>query len=186
MKHFALPLFLLIFLCACTSVQAEEKAKPAFGQGIMVGEVTDTSAIVQVRVTQGNKLIDGDTFDDGDALRDGDLPGVEVDVVFHYKPVGNATWQAASGWVKATAENDYIAKASITLNEQGREYVVWCELAGTDGDNATLDTKKDPFATFKTHPDVLVKQLFTSPKPTGGFITIAVEPKTGIRFEFYA
>lgn len=150
MKQLAFPLFLLTFLCACTSAQAD--AKPAFGQGIMVGEVTDTSAIVQVRVTQGTKLIDGETYDDGDALRDGDLPGVEAQVVFRYKPANNASWQAASGWIKATAENDFIAKAEITLNDPGREYVVWCEFADSDHNDAILDRSKDVFATFKTHP----------------------------------
>lgn len=118
----------------------------------MVGEVTDSSAIVQVRVTQGTKLVDGETYDDGDALRDGDLPGVESQVIFHYKPVGNTRWQAASGWIKATAENDFIAKASLSLIEPGREYVVWCEFADSDQNDAKLDRTRDLFATFKTHP----------------------------------
>lgn len=41
-----------------------------------------------------------------------------------------------------------------------------------------------------TDPEALVKQPFTSPKPTGGFLSIAIEPSEGdaepvIRFEFY-
>ncbi|MBX2852138.1 MAG: alkaline phosphatase D family protein [Phycisphaeraceae bacterium] len=152
MKRIVLPFFLFVFLCVCLSVQADEQAKPAFGQGIMVGEVTDTSAIVQVRVTQGTELVDGETYDDGDAMRDGALPGVESQIVFHYKPVGNAPWQAASGWVKAKAENDFIAKASLHLLEPGKEYVVWCEFADSDQNDAVFDKTKDTFATFKAHP----------------------------------
>ena len=54
MKRLVLPLFLLVFLCACTSVHAEDKAAPAFGQGIMVGEVRDlgiANMLVQTALT---------------------------------------------------------------------------------------------------------------------------------------
>ena len=66
---------LAIALCACSSARAQAEApapqgpSPAFGQGIMVGELTPTSAVVQARVTLGTELVDGEIYDDGDALR---------------------------------------------------------------------------------------------------------------------
>lgn len=150
MKQIALPLFIFLFLCACSTVQADEQAKPVFGQGIMVGEVTDTSAIVQVRVTQGTKLIDGDTYDDGDAMKDGDLPGVEAEVVFGVKHVRDALRNnpVARVKAKATLENDFIARLVLENLEPGNTYRVE---AFFPGENAGL---VEPIATaqFKTHP----------------------------------
>lgn len=145
MKRIALPFFLLVFLCACTSVQADEKAKPAFGQGIMVGEVTDTSAIVQVRVTQGTPLIDGDLYDDGDAMRDGDLPGAAAKVTLTLMPELGDT--SPIEMAQATPANDYIARAVFTGLTPGMVYHVVASMEGKSGGEIVLAR-----ATFKTHP----------------------------------
>ena len=151
LKRIALPFFLIVFLCACASVQADEQAKPAFGQGIMVGEVTDTSAIVQVRVTQGTKLIDGDTFDDGDALRDGDLPGgiglVSLVVVKADTPEGQVTIPKVFT-SQSSAEDDYIFRVVVDELTPNTAYTVVAMLPRNEGEK-----RIDPFtATFKTHP----------------------------------
>ena len=148
LKRIALPFLLIVFLCACASVQADEQAKPAFGQGIMVGEVTDTSAIVQVRVTQGTKLIDGETFDDGDAMKDGDLPGAKAEVYFM---IGQQFADGSGGGhavtATASAENDYIARIVLDALLPGNKYSVTAVLpAQGDGPRPQVST------TFKTHP----------------------------------
>ena len=145
MKHLYL-LFLIVFLCACSAIQAQEKPSPAFGQGIMVGEVTDTSAIVQVRVTQGTKLVDGDTFDDGDALRDGDLPGLPAKIRIFYREIGRSAL-AETEIVDVKEERDYIARLVLKNLKPGTEY----ECTAMIDWNPHLDP---PFviARFKTHP----------------------------------
>lgn len=145
-NRIALQLLMLVFLCACSSVQADEQAKPAFGQGIMVGEVTDTSAIVQVRVTQGTKLIDGETFGDGDALRDGDLHGQAALVLLSIQAEG----ESESKWielVQADPVKDYIARVVLTDLKPGTRYVCTAQIKANPHLNPAMTT-----ATFKTHP----------------------------------
>ena len=153
MKRLASMLFLLVFLCACSSVQAEEQAKPAFGQGIMVGEVTDTSAIVQVRVTQGKKLIDGDTFEDGDALRDGDLQGAEGSVRFYYwQEGGNKT--GTPKILDSKEQTDHIVR--VVLRDLKPNTTYRCQAVRVaeeaDSNESRLEEIPGPVATFKTHP----------------------------------
>ncbi|MGB0768055.1 MAG: alkaline phosphatase D family protein [Phycisphaeraceae bacterium] len=144
MKPLAYLLLSLVCLGAGFDRHAEPTAGPAFGQGIMVGEVTDTSAIVQVRVTQGTTLIDGDTYDDGDAMRDGDLPGMSATVTLTLMPeVGD---ESPIQVVKAIADNDYIAKAYFEGLRPGRAYHVVATADATRGEPPMAR------ATFKTHP----------------------------------
>jgi hypothetical protein len=37
-----------------------DSPQPVAGMGIMAGSVTDSSALIQVRLTEGDKLVDGD------------------------------------------------------------------------------------------------------------------------------
>jgi alkaline phosphatase/alkaline phosphatase D len=146
-----MPLFLLVFLCACASVQAEEEAGPAFGQGIMVGEVTDTSAIVQVRVTKGTELVDGGTYDDGDAMKDGDLPG-EIALV---SLVIVETNQDADKVVvpkvhvaKPKKDDDYILRVFVDQLEPNTKYTVVASISPGE-----QEEQHNPIAAhFKTHP----------------------------------
>ena len=101
----------------------------------MVSEVADTSAIVQVRVTRGTKLINRETYNGGD-------------------PSGVHEFSCG-------AFND---------------------------ENSRMGRK--PGDPKSTDPDALVGQKFTSLKPTGGFITVTIDPgegdaKASIAFEFY-
>lgn len=141
-----LPLLFIAFASACNTTHAE----PAFGQGIMVGEVTDTSAIVQVRVTDGTELIDGDIYDDGDPLRDGDLPGTQAKVVFLLSDNDAEAYWKQVGSVDADADNDFIARLTLDDLKPGTDYKVMAI--------AMLAERQDePFADvtigrFKTHP----------------------------------
>jgi alkaline phosphatase/alkaline phosphatase D len=127
---------------------ADEQAAPAFGQGIMVGEVTDTSAIVQVRVTQGTRLIDGDTYDDGDAMRDGHLPGLDAVVTFSLIPERGD--ESPIKMARATAANDYIARVVFEDLRPGMTYRVAASCTVAKGDADTQFVMAG--ASFKTHP----------------------------------
>ena len=93
----------------------------------MVGEVTSTVAHVQARLSKGDKLIDRD------------LAGVAGTVTFSLatKTGGEAIVQS----VKATAGNDFTARASFTELKAGTEY--HCKIIGGNTDTAV---------TFKTLP----------------------------------
>lgn len=149
MTRIVLPFLLFVLLCACTAVQAEEKADPAFGQGIMVGEVTDTSAIVQVRVTQGTKLVDGEMYDDGDAMRDGDLKGIAFQVAFSVVPVDQTDAKARTYTADAIAENDFIARIKIDDLDPGTKYAVGAAMVEQADDFDVID---DASGLFSTHP----------------------------------
>ncbi|MEO0475713.1 MAG: hypothetical protein AAF085_07070, partial [Planctomycetota bacterium] len=135
--------------------QPQDESAPAFGQGIMVGEVTDTTAIVQVRVTQGTKLINGDFFDDDDTMRDGDLPGKGSLVRFFIGSADGLDWEQkmAGGVLNANKDNDFIVRVVFDKLEPGKQYNVWCEVPETDKAFLNeLDKTSDTYATFKTHP----------------------------------
>jgi len=142
-------MIVLAALCSCVFAFSAA-AEPALGQGIMVGEVADTSAIVQVRVTDGTELVDGETYDDGDPLRDGDLPGTEAEVVFllaEDKP--GASLQEA-GRAEALAKHDYLARIVLTGLKPGRGYTVFAFAAKAERQGTTLTDAT--MARFKTHP----------------------------------
>jgi len=124
---------------------------PAFGQGIMVGEVTDTSAIVQVRVTRGTDLIDGDVFDDGDPLKDGDLPGAIGRVRFacHRNDLPDNPVPRWSGWITTSPDNDFIARIVFDQLVPGATYVCIAEVEELDPSFGG-QTRKEVH--FNTHP----------------------------------
>lgn len=154
MKRIVLPIFLLVFLCACTSVFADDRFEPQLGQGIMTGEVTATTAIVQARLTDGLKLVDGNTYNDGDAMRDGDLPGATGRVRFFYRPSDeDDTPYKLTDWIEVRAKDDYIARKVLKGLNPGTRYTCFAEihqpeaLGNLDGQRA--DTARGE---FKTHP----------------------------------
>lgn len=100
-------------------------AQPALGQGVLAGEVTADSVLIQTRLTDGSALVDGVHFDDGDALRDGDLPGFDgpvrlllsTDPAF---PEGDST--QATRLLRAAPDNDHIVRHAFTGLTPGTRY----------------------------------------------------------------
>lgn len=135
---------------------AEAARHPAFGQGVMLGEVTDTSVIVQARVTLGTTLIDGETYDDGDAMRDGDLPGAEAEVLFKISEIHNPLdiRPVSQKLVPARKTEDSIARAVFDDLLPGQQYRVDAYLNehGLQLDNIRLMKPENGIAHFKTHP----------------------------------
>ena len=112
------------------SVAAEISA----GQGIMVGEVTASSANIQVRLTQGTKLVDGD------------LAGIGGVVRFSLQP----TTGARVTWIKtipATAGRDFIARATFSGLCPGISYTCRTEIG-----KSRAELTDGPISTFRTLP----------------------------------
>lgn len=125
-------------------------AQPAFGQGIMVGEVTETTAVVQVRVTDGIELVDGNTYKDSDALRDGDMRGVERQLRLQYEAVPGPSLTEQIGGVRAQSDQDFIARFVLTDLKPGQQYRGRVMIEGPL-DNPALADRNATFS-FKTLP----------------------------------
>ncbi len=126
------------------ATRASKVVAPQAGMGIMVGEVTPVSALVQLRLTQANELVDGD------------VPGSPGVVEFQVHPVANdaaSTNEISPQWVEATAERDFIARASFTQLSPGTEYVCRTRLG-----LSREQMRPGPNARFKTLPGAAAAQ----------------------------
>ncbi|MFQ5731297.1 MAG: alkaline phosphatase D family protein [Planctomycetaceae bacterium] len=110
------------------------RTRPKAGQGIMVGEVTPTTALIQVRLTQTGKLVKGD------------VPGTPGVVEF-VLAADHADSRATTKTVKATAERDFIARAAFFHLKPATRYRCSTRI----GKNAKT-LRPGPTATFKTLP----------------------------------
>src|SRR5690606_24065627 len=116
-------------------------AAPYAAMGIIVGELTPESALVQVRLTDTERLVDGD------------VPGDEGVVEFTLRPekadeAATATdKQSKPQLVEAKPERDFIARVHFSGLKPGTRYT--CETRiGRDKDSL----KAGPVATFQTLP----------------------------------
>ena len=125
---------LLVVSMACSSL--EPSAPCYLAQGVMVGEVTANSAILQTRLTAVPQLIDGY------------VPGKAGMVQFSY----GTTREEESNWkqtavIEADSSQDFITKSYVVELEPGRTYYY----------RASYGTKshqehQSPIASFKTLP----------------------------------
>ncbi len=121
-----------------TSPPSINSAAIVAGQGIMVGEVTADSALVQIRLTET------------DQLKDGDVPGVEGIVQFtiaRQDKAGGQDDESKTLTATATADRDYIARVAVRDLQPGTEYVCVTQI-GRDRDSL----QSGPQATFRTLP----------------------------------
>lgn len=106
------------------------------GQGILVGELAPDSVLVQVRLTQGETLLERD------------LPGMPGVVEFTlYRFTGDTRELVSVQAVDAEADFDFIARAHFTELEPGAAYVC-TTLIGPDVENLV----DGPTAYFHTLP----------------------------------
>ena len=86
-------------------------AGPLAGMGIMVGEVTPHTALVQVRLTKTNKLLNGD------------VPGVAGIVEFVLSEAGASSDRlGVTQFAEAKANHDFIARAAFENLKPGTRY----------------------------------------------------------------
>ena len=103
------------------------------GQGEMAGEVTETSVILQSRLTQGRALVDGD------------LPGSPGVARFELSAAADFADPRVTEWMSALPGNDYIVKTRISGLTPATRYYYRLRY-GVDQENTKLGLR----ATFKT------------------------------------
>jgi arylsulfatase A-like enzyme/phosphodiesterase/alkaline phosphatase D-like protein len=125
-----------------------EQAVAHAGQGIMLGELTSTSVLAQVRLTKTDHLVPN-SYIARDKREMGDVPGASGFVTFILEPPEEGA--NASGKVLATVrvskERDFIARIPITKLRPDRKYTI-STLIGPSEE----DYWPGPSATFRTHP----------------------------------
>ncbi len=128
--------FLIAFsvLSLCLSAEASDADGLSAGQGIMVGEVTSSSANIQVRLTQGTKLIDRD------------LAGTAGIVRFSLQPT-TVPRVTLIKTVSATADRDFIARATFSGLLPGTKYICRTKIG-----KSKAQLTDGPTSTFSTHP----------------------------------
>jgi alkaline phosphatase/alkaline phosphatase D len=126
----------LLTVIACGVLAATVRAEaqqPLAGMGVMIGEVTPTSALVQVRLTETDHR-----------TKDGDVPGAPG-VVSFFLFSGNSS--AGPQTVEATAERDFIARAAFTNLLPDTSYIC---LTNIGRDEQSL--RPGPTVRFRTLP----------------------------------
>ena len=118
--------------------------------GEIAGEATDTSVILQTRLTAKSGRVDGD------------LPG--VDGVARFEIATNPEFRGprVTPWLEATAENDHIVKAVVEGLTPGAEYL-YRVLYGPNRDN----TESGPIRSFATLPGPTPMRASVSPSSPG-------------------
>jgi len=117
---------------------------PLAGQGIMVGEVDPTSALIQIRLTESDTPLDGDVPGS---------PGI-VRFILRVDETGSSSGRrpaVARQVVRAVAEHDFIARAHFTGLQPNTRYVCVTRI-GSDRESL----RKGPTARFRTlaGPDI--------------------------------
>lgn len=148
MSRIMLAAWLLCGICLAGSVRGADEEKNAkadeaavsAAQGIMVGEVTDTTAIVQVRLTKSDTAVDGK------------YPGVPGKVRFiltnfdiQLKPTQRdieIDWDRDTDIGVAEEEYDYIARVKFTGLKPNQSYRVRTKLEPKEGDRVNGPTAK--------------------------------------------
>ena len=126
--------------CASTPGSSSPKA----GLGILVGEVTPNSALVQVRLCGSDGLVPAQVEGESGAKRD--VPGMAGVVEFQlWAP--KATEPVEVLTIEARAERDFITRASFTNLKAATRYQCRTRIGARSDSLAS-----GPTATFKTHP----------------------------------
>ena len=118
----------LIFAICCGSTAAIH-----LGQGEMAGEVTDSTVILQSRLTQREQLVDGD------------LPGSLGIARFEIATEENFQNVRPTAWIEATADDDYIIKIKVIGLSPGTRYFYRLRYGPS-----TQSTKLSRTCSFKT------------------------------------
>lgn len=127
----------------------------------MIGEVTQTSAILQTRLTTTNEMPENG-FDTAEALLAFDIAGVEGTAKFEIADNPKFKNSEVSPWLQATPDRDFIIKYRINGLKADTQYYVRVHYGPT-----TSRTKKGPVSEFST------LQPLDSEKPTSFVVTHA-------------
>lgn len=111
-----------------------DAGEPLAGMGIMVGEVTETSAIVQVRLTQSEHLIERDS------------PGASGIVEFRLAPLGGSGGEQVLS-ARALPQRDFIARVRFGNLQPATRYRCTSRIGLT-----AASLRPGPRAQFRTLP----------------------------------
>ncbi|MES2981841.1 MAG: alkaline phosphatase D family protein [Verrucomicrobiota bacterium] len=131
MLHFVTSILLCSLLASSVALSAEIH----LAQGLLAGEVTDTSVIFQTRLTSSSIPVDGD------------VPGATGIGQFEISTSPDFKTSTFSEWISATDENDFILKLKISSLKPATTYH-YRAVFGSNKDTAKPGTP----ATFKTLP----------------------------------
>eukprot|EP00913_Durusdinium_trenchii_P028363 g26591.t1 len=121
---------------AATSDADAKPASPRLGQGLMTGEVSHTSAVVQARLTGTDRLVKGD------------VPGRAGQALFVLREsVPNESSQPVRKTAIASADNDFIARVKFSELDPNTRYTVTVHA----GDDLKTPTTR-AVGSFKTLP----------------------------------
>ena len=113
----------------------EPTPAPYAGTGIMVGAVSSSSALAQVRLSATDHLVDGD------------LPGMAGVVKFILHTESDSSTNVMEQMVEAKADDDFVARVDFTGLKPGMKYICRTML----GENKE-SMHPGPTATFQTLP----------------------------------
>ena len=131
------PLHLFVALLGLAVVSTNASDAVYHAQGEMSGEVTDTSVLLQSRLTG----IPGPDLD-----AEGDVPGEEGQAMFEWSEAADFPSSTKSDWLKAEPEHDFIVRTEVTGLKPGTTYH-YRLIFGEDG-----PSKTGPTRSFKTLP----------------------------------
>lgn len=125
-----------------------EQAAVHAGQGIMIGEVSADSALVQLRLTKSEQLVDGDVPGAAGVARfQLELVEQSSSAKPNSRPVPMQMRRVRSRDLPARANRDFIARQLFSPLAPGAEYRVLSWIGTT-----SEDLRKGPTATFRTLP----------------------------------
>ncbi len=123
-------------LATTLMITAVSAAAPLFhAQGELAGEPTQTTVILQSRLTAT------------DALKDGDVPGAPGFACFELAREAEFREVVRTEWLEATEERDFIVKAKVTGLQPGTKYFYRLSFGET-----RESAKPGPVRSFKTLP----------------------------------
>ena len=123
----------IVFVSFCSITLVAAASSVDHGQGEMAGRVTETSAILQSRLTQGTTLIDGD------------LPGSPGVARFELADNPDFEKSRKTRWIKASPDYDYIVKVEVAGLRASTKYYYRLLYGPERG-----DTSKGRTCSFKT------------------------------------
>lgn len=159
-----LPIIFLVLGCSYSPQSSIKEKGPYMASGIKIGEVTDSSAIIWVRLTKDSLRVDSDivpevsyyneetkewegrkgrpnrevrvVYPQGKTIVDleGAVPGVSGEVRLRYRPLFSAEWETTD-WVAVDPQRDYTHQFAISDLISHTRYLIQLESRSPKGKN---------------------------------------------------
>ena len=141
-----IPIINLILFAGCTPKAGTDQM--IYCVPLLVGEVSQTSAIFQSRLAESDSLV-YENIHDAASIAKTDLKGVEGIAFFEVSQSPSFTESTRSSWMNAEKQNDYIIKEKMDSLQPGTKYYYRLHY-GTKRENLFVS----PVHSFKTLPSI--------------------------------